>query len=306
MLYELQVRVESDAVVDEPFSVKVHPYTVSVHCNKHKTVTALVISIEVENYQQYLLKLETNKETNSHVLTEPENPYFDEIISVLQTIESLGAFWFRIKRLYWDVPTISWKAQNEEEERVLTNTGANNFQIRQTYKHDPVKISASRLAEIIDKRNDCQHLKIPLSFYREGRNFFATQRYVYAFHSFYYYLEDLYADGKTKNTLVEKRFLSSQQMRDAVDKTLRSFKKDHVRHYKNLLTFLRTEQKTDNVDDVLKLIVSVSGNLHHFSQKSTKRQGHPFNQKEFETMAYLLMSICVWTYTELTTLQIRR
>jgi hypothetical protein len=54
-------------------------------------------------------------------------------------------------------------------------------------------------------------------------------------------------------------------------------------------------------EGIISLIVQVRGNLHHYSQKSSKKKGTPFNQRDFETMAYLLMTICLKTFCYLTT-----
>jgi hypothetical protein len=41
--------------------------------------------------------------------------------------------------------------------------------------------------------------------------------------------------------------------------------------------------------------------LAHFSQKSTKRKGHAFNQYDFRGVAYLLQAVCMFTFSRLTT-----
>ncbi|POZ87766.1 MULTISPECIES: hypothetical protein [Petrotoga] len=152
------------------------------------------------------------------------------------------------------------------------------------------------------KKEIYEHLIIPLSFYQEGRNEFELKRYINAYYNFYFYLEDLYGNGKTKNYQIRREFLKSNQLKEAVSKTIEEFKNGpSKKHYKNLKSFLKLESCSYDIEGVISLIVKVRGNLHHFSQKSSKKLGHPFNQKDFETMAFLLMSICVKTYTRLTT-----
>jgi hypothetical protein len=73
------------------------------------------------------------------------------------------------------------------------------------------------------------------------------------------------------------------------------------KHLDKLKEFLAMEKLNFDKEGIISLIVQVRGNLHHFSQRSSKKKGTPFNQKDFETMAYLLMSICLMTFCNLTT-----
>ena len=68
-----------------------------------------------------------------------------------------------------------------------------------------------------------------------------------------------------------------------------------------VMFFLHEERKPFTVDGVIELIVQIRGNLAHFSQKSTKRKGHAFNQFDFRGVAYLLQAVCIFTFTRLTT-----
>lgn len=293
MLYQISVKYEGDSYIKSPFELNLEPFKISVVCDKNKIVNELIISKKLTDYEKYLPKLKT-EEPHKHSLNITSGPDFEDIISLIQTIESLGSFWFRVKKIYWETPKRDWIPENDEERKRIQVTG---IKFKQEYPKIPIEFSPRLLTEMVILRDNYKHLIIPMAFYREGRNEFSSFRYVYAFINFYFYLEDLYGFGKTKNIQVEKQFIKSEQINRALNQTINSFSK---RHQNNLKEFLRIENyQYDNIG-IIKLIVKVRGNLHHFSQKSSKKKGHPLNQKDFETMAYLLFCICTYTFTELT------
>jgi len=293
MLYQISVKYEGDSYIKSPFELNLEPFKISVVCDKNKIVNELIISKKLTDYEKYLPKLKT-EEPHKHSLNITSGPDFEDIISLIQTIESLGSFWFRVKKIYWETPKRDWIPENDEERKRIQVTG---IKFKQEYPKIPIELSPRLLTEMVILRDNYKHLIIPMAFYREGRNEFSSFRYVYAFINFYFYLEDLYGFGKTKNIQVEKQFIKSEQINRALNQTINSFSK---RHQNNLKEFLRIENyQYDNIG-IIKLIVKVRGNLHHFSQKSSKKKGHPLNQKDFETMAYLLFCICTYTFIELT------
>lgn len=293
MLYQISAKYKGDTFIKSPFELHLEPYKISVSCDKNKIVNELIISKKLIDYEKYLPKLET-EEPHKHSLNIPDEPDFEDIKNLIQTIESLGSFWFRVKKIYWETPKRDWIPENDEETKRIQVTG---IKLKKEYTKIPIELLPRLLTEIIVLRDNYKHLIIPMAFYREGRNEFTSFRYVNAFMDFYFYLEDLYGFGKTKNIQVEKQFIKSEQLNRALNHTIHSFSK---RHQDNLNEFLKIEKYQYDNAGIIKLIVKVRGNLHHFSQKSSKKKGHPLNQKDFETMAYLLFCICTYTFTELT------
>jgi len=294
MIYQLTVKYHGYTFIKSQFNLVFEPYTIIVECDTNKIVDKLIIQRKITDYEKYLPKLET-LEPHKHSLTIPESPYFDEIMNLLQTIESFGGFWFRVTKIDYDFPKREWLPENENEKKLIKIL---NIGFAKEYNKTPIEMTPRILFEIINSREKFKHLIIPMSFIREGRNDFESFRYINAFINFYFYLEDLYGQGKTKNYLVEDEFMKSKHIKYALDKTISTFSK---RHMDNLKKFLKMENyKLDN-EDIIKLIVKVRGNLHHFSQKSSKMKGHPFNQNDYETIAYLLMNICIHTFTILGT-----
>jgi hypothetical protein len=206
MIYSVTVKVEGETFVKQPYSLAVGVYNISVKCNEKKTVNELNIQRKVHNYDEFIpLMIPGN---HIHTLNIPYNPYHQEIIALLQHLESLGSFWFCLKKIYWDDPNVEWIPENEEEKGKVK---INNVKFHEEYDNTPIEMSPLLLKEIIDLQDLYKHLVLPLAFYREGRNEFRSQRYVNAYFNFFFYLEDLYGRGKTNNTQLEQAFKQSIQ-----------------------------------------------------------------------------------------------
>jgi len=294
MIYQLIVKYHGYTFIKAPFKLVIDPYTLIVECDNNNMVDKLIIQRKITDYKEYIPKLKTI-EPHKHSLTIPESPYYNDIMSLLQTVESFGHFWFKVKKIDWGFPKREWIPENDEEKKQIRVL---NINFTKEYDKTPIEMTPEILSGIITSLDKLNYLIIPMAFVREGRNDYESFRYINAFFNFYFYLEDLYGKGKTKNDLVEKEFMKSTYIKYALDKTISTFSK---RHTDNLKKFLEIENfKFDN-EGIIKLIVKVRGNLHHFSQKSSKLKGHPFNQNDFETMAYLLMCLCIHTFTILAT-----
>lgn len=292
MLYQLTLKYHGDTFIKSPFKLVIEPYYITIECNTQKIVNKIIVQKRVIDYEKYIPKFETT-EHHKHSLTIPENPHFDDIINLLQAIESFGSFWFKVKKIEFDFPKREWIAENDKEKSLIKIL---NIDFSKEYDKTPIEMTPEKLSEIIISRNKFKHLIIPMAFVRVARNDFESFKYINAFINYYYYLEDLYGQGNTKNYLVEDTFMKSKHIQYALDKTISTFSQ---RHIANLKKFLKIENCEFSNEGIIKLIVKVRGNLHHFSQKSSKMKGHPFNQNEFETIAYLMMSICINTFTKL-------
>lgn len=59
--------------------------------------------------------------------------------------------------------------------------------------------------------------EIALSFFNRGMENLQTEQYIEAYYDFYFVLESLFSNGKTKNAAVEKLFLESDSLVNAVN-----------------------------------------------------------------------------------------
>ncbi len=181
--------------------------------------------------------------------------------------------------------------ESEEEEKKFNVT---DITVHHHYPEPQrTKLTADVFKEIIQQKSKDESLKVVKLFHREGVREFHSLRYIQAYYNFYFVLEDLYAQGKTNKNQVTEKFKSNQTLRAIIQHALNTVIKPLENHLQSIHNFLREENLTFDIDGIIELIVQVRGNLHHYSGRSTKRIGTPLNQREFESVAYLLMSISV-------------
>lgn len=123
-------------------------------------------------------------------------------------------------------------------------------------------------------------------------NEYAARRFINAFYNFYFILEDLYGSGKTKNYDILKVLRSSDEFKESLNWIFKTQLNDD-RHKTNLYNFCNEEGITYNINGLIELLVKVRGNLHHYSSRSTKHIGTPFNQDDFESIAFMTMGLSV-------------
>lgn len=290
MLLRLTARVESAAIVEEPFGVEVPPYSVDLGCDEHNRVTEIRVEKRVAASDTQLPRttISPSGEVTFHVMT--SDPHFRDILDLLQFIESIGSFHLGIRSVEWSHGKYEWVPETDDERQQLRLFSTQTtFKYRQT----PVNVDPGTLARLVNSRTRLERFTIPMAFFREGVNDFRRFRYVQAFHNLYFFLEDLFGGGKTKNRQVEAQFLSDAILQKAVTETLVALEgADLTRHRMNLEGFFKVENAAWTPNGVVSFIVGMRGNLHHYSQKSTKPKGHPLNQREFESVAFLLQMIC--------------
>ncbi len=300
MLYQITVKLDADSVYHQPYRLEVDHFILDVILDHNKVVEALNIALRVKNYQDFLPEVSSDIESRITQIKLRDSSLSFFLIDLAQHIEALGSFWFGIKKIYWESPKRGWIAETPEEEKDLEFI-TNDFQ-RESHENRCYREMVPQMLEsLIKNRKLHRNLVLPMSFYREGCNEFSSKRYTSSFINFYFYLDDLYGQGKTKNKEVENLFKSSKHIKNAFEEAIRFFQdKDNSENLEELKEFLTMERKTLSVDGLIELIVQIRGNLSHFSQKSSKK-GHPLNQRDFRSVALLMKSICIFTFAELTT-----
>lgn len=301
MLYQITVKVESEAIYHQPYMLDVDNFILEVMLSPDKVVEKLNIAQKVKNYQDFLPEVSSDIKSHITQVSLRDSPLCFFLVDLAQHIEALGSFWFGIRKIYWESPKRAWIAETPEEQEALEFL-PNHFQ-RESHENKCYReMSPQMLASLVQSRRLHKHLVLPMSFYREACNDFNSGRYTSSYINFYFYLDDLYGQGKTKNQEIEKLLKSSQYVRQAVQQTLQLYQEiESLDNLEELKEFLNLERKEFSVDGIIELIVQVRGNLSHFSQKSSKKKGHPLNQRDFRSMAFLMKSICTHTFMELTT-----
>jgi hypothetical protein len=301
MKYQIEVEVAADAVCERLFEVRVNEFFVEPLVDDNRRLRALLLSIHVQDYSSYLPTVDCDSTIDMLKISLRDGELADRLIDMAQHIEAIGSFWLGIAKVYWERPTRRWIGDTPEELDILKAL-PNEWKHTRSEKELKMKVTPEILGSIIANRSLHANLTLPMSFYREGCNDFKRGYYANAFVNFYFFLDDLYGAGATKNKQVEERLKKSAHVRaavkEAIDELVNPGPSDNLAQ---VMLLLHDEHKTFSVDGIIELFVQVRGNLAHFSQKSTKKKGHAFNQFEFRGIAYLLQFVCIFTFTRLTT-----
>jgi hypothetical protein len=176
---------------------------------------------------------------------------------------------------------------DEERERV----GLSGYKVTRGYKETAARIDASGFAQIIRRGSEFAEFDVHRAFLHDGMRHFRALRYVAAFYQFYFVLEDLYSDGKTSEKGVTRAFAHSNELTSILAWSLQTFTKENDRHSRILARFMSAERCDLSVDGLRTFLFRIRGHLHHYSSRSPKPRGTPFNQKDFETVALLGMLV---------------
>jgi hypothetical protein len=215
-----------------------------------------------------------------------------ELIREFQELESILSFASggALESIEWDAPKEDFIPETEDEERKVH---VKSFQFRKKYPEWPVFIGEESFDAIIRSKERYSSVMVALAFLREGVNEFSSRRYINAFYNFYFVLEDLYGERKTKNWAIEKEFRNSKELRKWIRWAIKDNLNKYVRHRTNIEKFCKEEKVLYDIDGLISLVVNVRGNLHHYSSGSSKHKGTPFNHEDFESIAFLTMGLAL-------------
>lgn len=290
MRIRVSASVEGDATAQPAFTAENTQVRIGIETDDTSRVVKIWVDAPVPDYHNYLPSITVNQD-RPHEISMPVPPQAEDLLNLLQYLESLGSFWFGIRRIHWAESELSWIPESPEEEGQVH---VHAFSSKLEYPGRPISLDAGTLARLLTKKQQLQYLVIPMSFYREGVNEYRSHRYVSAFYNFYFVIEDLYGAGKTKNRQVLGAFLKSPQFMEAVKdahKLLSEARMDSQRA--ELLEFFRMLSCPFTPGGVADFLVKIRGDLHHFSQRSRRPKGHPLNQRSFRSVAYLAMAVCL-------------
>ena len=284
------VKCKVDATTEigkEPLQVSLNGMDFTLVPSEDGLLSELVVIVRVGNHNSFISYVDPS----SGLFVDYDRQIYDNLIEMVQYLEATLSFGLGVTKIDWDEPKLVYIPESEEEARKI------NVQDLTVHHHYPepqrIRLTAGAFKAIVQQKSKEESLKIVKLFHREGVREFDSLRYIQAYYNFYFILEDLYGEGKTQNRDIEQKLKSNQTLRTIIQQALDTAIKPHGNHLQNIQNFLREENMSFNVDGIIELIVRVRGQLHHYSRKSTKRKGTPLNQRDFESMAFLLMGISV-------------
>ena len=222
--------------------------------------------------------------------------HLDELRGLLQYLESILSYSCAVAKVDWENADIESIPENPEERREGSVIAMKGF--ARWYDPPIVQFHPRIFGRILRLRNKLDYLTIPMAFFREGMTDFRRHQYVTAFWKFYFFLEALFSKGKWRTNAVIEQFSKAPVLNQSIQKSIDILKGGSVQesHRKNIESMMDKKGWSLDPDHVTKFIVDLRGTLHHFSLeafKSGKITGHPFNQEDFRSPAFLTMSICI-------------
>lgn len=289
MRFRIEASFEGDALVNDQVLGSIDGFDVELIADPETgAVTRIAITTNADDILPALGAV--RPQGSEHKLRIPPAPRFKEMVAILQHIESVGSFWLGCERIGWNEPEGHWLSASPEEAALLDMT---RFAARREYDRMPRKVTGRLLQYVLDTRTSLSRYLIPLSFYREGMREHRAKRYLLAFFQFYFYLEDLYAEGRFKSAAVEKLFRASTTLRQAAAYALEQLNEPRSADQAARIRALMARVKCDMTPEgVLSFIVRMRGHLHHYSSKGTEPRGHPLNQEEYQPVSALLLVVC--------------
>ncbi len=289
MKFSLECKIESKIELPKEITIKNKDREYIFILNEQNLLSSIKIVAVVRNPDKFhsVIKHTPNEEVKHHMTVNRDIELFNSLIREFQQLESTLAFSGNLKRIYWNEPKDNLICETKEEKQKAQIFGTH---FTKEYP-DPIKmIDENILKDMIQSLDKYSSLTNPKAFWREGNNDFKAFHYINSFFNFYFVLEGLYGNGKTKNSVIEKEFLKSKEFCDFINWIIESVKKE-PRHLKKMNEMLKFRNKQLNVEGIIHLLVSTRGDLHHFTDNSNKKQGTPFDHVEFETIAWISLGL---------------
>ncbi|MHA1974900.1 MAG: hypothetical protein ACTSW1_18030 [Candidatus Hodarchaeales archaeon] len=292
MKYKLACKVESLAFIEKPISFEIENKEYKFKPNRNGFLSKIEITKKVENPEEHLAKIIPHAHGKGHHKLEikSDKNILEKLKEEMQYLEATIMFNGSTIKINWENPDQGWIPETEEDKKRI-----NVIQIshERGYPKRETKLDEVYLKSVIEERKDYDELTILQAFYNDGVRFFHEFKYINAFYNFYFVIEDLYGDGNTKNSKIMKSFKQSKDLREIIEKVMNNHILNHKKHSKSINKFLKDMSKTTSNDNIIEFLVLTRGRLHHFSRKSSLKTGTPFNQQEYETIAFLVMGIAL-------------
>lgn len=293
MRYSVVAKTKGNVYISAPGSIQRGKFIFDLRTDGNNLLHEIAASIKVPDEKIPSMKT-TVEPGKDDVIAKFEiggdQELYDQLIEELQYLESdlsfatVGA----LQRIYWENPSsIEFIPENDEELELPT---ISSFSFSKSYRQPKALLSKKDLSSILDDTPSSKRLRIVKAFWRQGFENFNQFKYIQAFYSFYFVIEDFYAGGKTSEKQVLKQFSRSLEFKKISKIGLDSLLQID-RHKENLIAFFEEEGLEKNTKGLFGLLFRIRGNLHHYFSKSPRKHGTPFNQSDFESIALLVMHI---------------
>ena len=220
-----------------------------------------------------------------------EPQLFDSVIAEIQALESALSLFMPLRQINWRYPEYEPVFEEGEEQSDL---GAVRVSRRKT---PPQKIVEKTFVSIVGFGLKAEPLTVVASFWREGENDWVAGKFINAFFNYYFVLEGLFGNRKTHNKHVQAEMLKSAGFLAQIEK-FNTGQHHPVKHLEQLATMLKVTTIPTS-GELVGLLVSTRGMLHHFQNNPNREQGSPLVHDKYEGIAYLARQLAHGSILEL-------
>jgi hypothetical protein len=282
MIFEVQAEILGNNLnIEENVEFKKHPYLIRLFWKEEKCFIS--VQKKLLNFEGCVPTLSPGND-GIPLITIPPNDFYQDIIHLLQHIESFGALDNRLQRIDYENLTLRWIPENDNEHIPPFQS----ITMKKESNHQHVKITKNWLQSTVLHERQLGELFIPFAFYRDATILFHDSRYQSAFCTFYMMLEYFFHEkdwGIEKDAY--KRDLCLSTCLKATLDTLPKFKT----HHSWLINELKRRTKDYNEEGLLFVLNRFRDELSHAADKDRNR--NVFNDRSFFSLAFIAMNVCL-------------
>ncbi|MEA5581528.1 hypothetical protein VB620_09265 [Nodularia harveyana UHCC-0300] len=286
MKVKYKFRVTGKLKPSAVYPIRIRGNTYELETNENGIVTYIVVSQKIDSPNLYP-QVTQNPVPGVKLSLQISSLPLSLIQKELKVIEGLLSI-YGLESIELTYPKTQWIAETEEDHQHLKI-----FKFKESISkiddaqipHIPFDLIARSFIGAVNGFD----IEIPLSFFRKGRIDFCEHRYIEAIYDFYFLIETLYADGKYDTSGVLKKFESSNDLIEAIQKVIDNPEQMFITEKQQVLEFNKNYQGK-SMREILKRIVELRGFLHHHTLKR-KDIWHPEDHNRYETDAYFLQAV---------------
>lgn len=253
---------------------------------KEDIVDKLSVTVPANNPEDRPTIIQTPKTRSKATITVP-SPSYLFIKREVRAIDGALSL-FGIDTIELNEPLREWIPENEEDKRSLELFNFKSSRGKVDVSKLP-DISFDIIARAVISADDISDIEPQLAFWRKGNIDRNEERYIEAIYDFYFFLESLFAGGKTKNYMVKEAFKQSEELRDVIEEIFKNPRMMISPDPTQLSRFMK-KYGGMSVDDIIEHIVELRGVLHHHTPKR-KNMWHPEEHARYESESNLLGAI---------------
>lgn len=256
---------------------------------KDGIVNELSVTVPANNPEDLPSIIQT-PESRSKMTIHVPSPLYLLVKREVRAIEGSLAL-FGIESINVNSSKTEWLPENEEDKAKLQLFN---------FKSERGQVDVSKLPNIpfdiiaraIICADDIAEIESQLAFCRKGIIDRTEERYIEAIYDFYFFLESLFAQGKTKNHRVKESFKSSKELRECIEEVFKdpsyiSLRRSDIERFMGKYGHM-------SIDDIIDHMVELRGFLHHHTP-NRKDAWHPEEHKRYEIECNLFgaVAFCV-------------